>query len=97
MHLRDRCGAHRHFIEAAIDALQRPPKAQFDLRANGREGHGWQCVLQPQQIVRCLIPDQIGARRQCLPQLDGGRPDRLEGIGIARLFRDSRAYTRQPY
>ena len=94
--LRDRGGADRRLVDRPIRGLDRPTERGFDLYSDLREGDRRQRILQPQQIERRGIADQIGSRRQRLAELHGGRPDRLERVGVARRSRDTCAEPQQP-
>ncbi len=89
--LGDGGGADRCFLDRGEHRLQRVAIAGFDPLADHGEGKRRQRVLQAQQIVRRLFTDQIGARRECLAELDRGGTDCLEGVGIARHFGHARA------
>jgi len=97
MHLRDGSGADRRFVEPAVERLQRPAEALLDLRPDRLERHGRQRILQAQQVRRRFLSNEVGTGRQRLAQLDRGRADRLEGVGIARLRRHPRAETGEPH
>ena len=82
VNLRDRGRADGFGIEFAVQAFERRLERRLDLGTDAGEGHRRERVLQRQQVARRLFADQIGTRRERLPQLDRRRSDRLEGGGI---------------
>ena len=90
MDLRDRGGADRLGIEHRICGLERLAEAALHRGADQREGEGGHRILEPREIQRRRLPHQIGAGGERLAELDRGRADRLEGIGIARLLGSAR-------
>jgi hypothetical protein len=87
VHLRDRGGADRRLLDAREQRFERAAEAAFDLLADQRERERGQRILQPQQVERRFLTHEIGARRQRLAELDRGRADRLERVGVARRLR----------
>ena len=57
------------------------------------ERRGRQAVLEHEQVARRFLADQIGPGRERLAELDRGRADLLEGLGIGRT-RGTRAPNR---
>ena len=68
--------------------LPRPCSIAALIASNGA---GRQAVLEQREIVRGLLADQIGPGRQRLAELDRGRADLLEGLGIGRARSGTRA------
>ena len=96
MDLRDRGGADRDFVDRREHLVDRAAEARLNRATDSVEGERRERVLQPHQIERGVLADQIGSRRQRLAELDRGGADRLERIGIARNRRHARAEPREP-
>ena len=82
-------------ISAKTSSIGRPRPSSIAalIFSNGRRG---QAVLQHGKVVRGRLADQIGAGGERLAELDRGRADRLEGLGIAGHLRHPRAEAGEP-
>ena len=96
VNLRNRRRADRGFVDRGEQLADGPAEPRLDRAADRVEGEGRQRVLQPHQIVRSILADQIRPCREGLAKLDRGGADRLERVGVARCLRHARAEPRQP-
>ena len=89
--LGNRCRADRNGIEALVQLLQRSAERSFDHLANGRKRRRGQVVLKLRQVFGRALPDEVGAGRQRLPELDRRRSDFLKRSRIVGRQRNARA------
>ena len=89
--LRDRRCADRNRFDAREQRLERLAEARQHRRLDRLVGDGGELVLEPQQIVRSVFTDEIGASGERLAELDRRWSDRLERIGVARHCGHARA------
>ena len=78
VHLRDRGGGNRLFVEAAEQLFQRPVELVLDGRSDLVEREGRQAVHELRQVGCDLLAEQVGPARQRLTQLDERRAGVLE-------------------
>ena len=103
MHLSERGGGERTFLEHREGLRQPHAEVRLDHFLDVGERHRLDAVLQPRQRFEIGGGQEIGARRQHLSELDERRPERLEiagqvlGVGWARdrrrppIFQEERA------
>ena len=96
MNLRDRGRADRIGLDTGEQRVELLAISRLHRRLDLGEGHGWEAVLQTQQVARRVIADEIGPGRQRLAELDRGGTDRLEGSGIIGLAGFYRANAEEP-
>src|SRR5258705_12734448 len=84
MHLRNggRCDRRAELGEMILDLAA---EGLGEARARLSDGEWRQFVLQVPQILSELGPDQIGACRQELPELDVAWAETRQGVGDPRL------------
>ena len=73
VHLRNGGSAHRIRFDRGKKLLYRAVQPRFNLCLNFFKRHWRQLVLQGQQVLRSLFTHNIGARCQCLAQLNRSR------------------------
>src|SRR3546814_3470092 len=78
MHLGDRGRRDRDLLEAGVELCDRLVELFLDgsLRLGGRKGR--QPVLQLRQIAGDVLPHQVGADGERLPELDEARAELLQ-------------------
>ena len=78
MDLGDGRGSDRRVVEPRIHSLDFPAELELDRLARQLARKGRQVILQPREIGGDLFAQQIGARRQCLAELDEARAHLLQ-------------------
>ena len=91
MHLRDRRGTDRDFLDMREQRVERSAEALAHHIAYRLERHRRDGILQPQQVAGGCLADDIGAGGERLAQFDRGRPQRLKSVGVARHLGHTRA------
>ena len=95
--LRDRGGADRHFVDRGEQAFDRAFERLLDRLADLREGSGREIVLQPHEVDRGLVADQVGAGGEGLAELDRSRAELAQRGGIIGLGRLMQAQARKAH
>src|SRR5947209_11044163 len=78
MHLADRRGCQRRAVEQPEDGFHGPPQLRFDDRDHHLGLQGRRRILELGELDLVRGRQQVGSRREDLPQLDEGRAELLE-------------------
>ena len=78
MDLGDRGRGDGLVVESVEQLVEWPVELRLDGRARDGAGKRWQTILQPRQIGRDIVSDQVRAHGERLAELDECGPQRLQ-------------------